>query len=82
MTSAVLATAMACTSADQQPLEQVVRDWCRAHSTSAVFEAGLTLGHSAQEMTVLLDDITVRGWPATEQDARYVRACRLAYGQR
>jgi hypothetical protein len=55
-------------------------DWCRANSSGLVFDTAVQLGYTAEEMTLLLDDVTVTGWSGPEQDARYLRACRVALG--
>lgn len=58
------------------------RTWCRASSGTAVLEAAHELGYTREEFVLLLDDVQVNGWDRTEQDARYVRACLAAYGNR
>jgi hypothetical protein len=58
------------------------RAWCRANATTTVFNAGLSLGYSSQELTVMFDDKNESDWARTEQDARYIRACLSAYSAR
>lgn len=71
-----------CASGTSSELSRAQLDWCRANSTTTVFDAAVNLGYTRQEMTLLFDDVQVKGWPATEQDARYVRACQLAFTDR
>jgi hypothetical protein len=79
----LLATLAACgwSSADAV-LSPDQRTWCRANSGAAVLEAAHELGYTREEFVLLLDDVQVNGWDRTEQDARYVRACLAAYGNR
>ena len=71
-----------CWSSADGSLSVEQRAWCRANATTTVFNAGLSLGYSSQELTVMFDDKNESDWARTEQDARYIRACLTAYSAR